>query len=152
MSVTGWIAGAAWGGLVALAAGAFADQDGPHIRVSSSGRAVWVTLNQPAAQPDRPPAPGARVQAARSYIDVHPDSAAVEVDGHSVGQAYQFVAFPLSLAPGIHHVDITYPGFKPIRTVVEVSGPQVYLLRAMLEPAEAAVEASGGSYVVVSRP
>jgi hypothetical protein len=134
MSVTGWIAGAVWGGLAALAAGAFTDHDGPHVRALRSGRAAWVLLDAVGAPPRLPRAPGVAVQGPRVYLEVHPDSAAVEVDGHAVGIAHQFVASTLSFGPGIHRVDISHPGFKPVRTVVDISGEQVYLLRATLEP------------------
>jgi hypothetical protein len=83
---------------------------------------------------------------------VHPDAATVEVDGHLVGRAHQFVASPLSLGPGIHRVDVAYPGFKPVRTVVDVSGQQVYLLRATLEPDGEPSEPPGSGYFVVPRP
>jgi PEGA domain len=150
MGIAGWIAGATWGGMAALAAGALTEPDAMAIRIPHGRSAVWVPLD-PAGAPrglSQPPVP---VRGARVYLDVHPDTASVEVDGYDVGVAHQFVTVPLSLDPGLRHVDIVYPGFKPVRLVVDVSGEQTYLLRALLEPDGSAIEPDSG-YLVVPRP
>lgn len=143
--MAGWIAGATWGALVAMAAGAsFPEHDGLHVGVPPGRGAAWVPFDASGDSPDLPPAPGGLARGAHVYLDVHPDSAGVEVDGHGAGPAHGFVASPLSLRPGLHHLDVVHPGFKPLRLVVDVAGQHAYLLRARLQP-------ESGSFVVPRR-
>lgn len=147
--MAGWIAGAAWGGLVAMAAGAsFAEHNGLHAAEPAPRGSVWVPLE---LSTDAPALPGLPARGAHVYLDVHPDAAGVEVDGQSRGRAHGFVASPLSLGPGVHRLDIRHPGFKPLRLVVDVSGQQAYVLRATLEPSDGEREEPGSGYFVVPR-
>jgi hypothetical protein len=149
--MAGWIAGAAWGGLVAVAAGAaFAEHDGLPHRAPHGRAAAWVPFDAGGA-PDLPSAPGVSTRGVHVYLDVHPDSAGVEVDGHRAGPAHGFVASPLSLRPGLHHLDVVHPGFKPLRLVVDVSGQHAYLLRGRLEPEAGAAEPPGRGFLVAPR-
>ena len=147
--MAGWITGAAWGGLVAVAAGAsFAEPPGFPARTTTHRGSVWIRLDLSEA----PPGSVVPAQGAHVYIDVHPDTAGVSLDGQEVGRAHGFVAAPLRVPPGVHRLDVALAGFKALSMVVDVSGQQAYVLRATLQPDDSEeVDEPGSGYVIVLR-
>ncbi|MBI4608213.1 MAG: PEGA domain-containing protein [Candidatus Rokubacteria bacterium] len=86
-------------------------------------------------------------------IDVEPREAEIYVDGQRAGRAGQFAGLQgfLSLAPGTHRVDITFPGFLPLTTEVQIAPRQTYAIRGQLARdtnAPAPAPGGGGYYVV----
>jgi hypothetical protein len=87
--------------------------------------------------PAAPPGVGAPLPVALGFLrtEVEPRGARVIVDGRDVGTAEEYAEGrgAVAMAPGPRRVEIVHPGFKPLRTTIEVAARQTYTLRWRLE-------------------
>jgi hypothetical protein len=109
------------------------------------------------SSPPSPPAPPQALPPDWGFLrtEVEPGSARVYIDGHPVGITRQFSGPQgfITLAPGLRQLEIVLPGFKPLRTTVEISSRQTYVVQARLDPDpdQPLEETRGGGYHVVPR-
>ena len=85
--------------------------------------------------PAMPQGPGA---AKLGYLqaEIDPAGAQVSVDGRRVGLADILggARTVFALPPGTRHIELTRPGFKPLRTEIRVTPGAVFAIRARLDP------------------
>jgi len=143
---------------------------GMYIQVPRAGGYVWIPLDAagnpqvPGASPSTgqdmgpsapavPPAPSAPGVPSQPtpgswgflQAEVLPADAQISIDGRGVGTAQQqFVA----LAPGLHRVEASLPGFKPARVTVEIVAMKTYVLQLRLtaDPSGSSTSSRGDNY------
>jgi hypothetical protein len=130
-----------------------------YIPLDPSGRPMFPSgiPAEPAApsSPASPAAPSQPLPPDWGFLrtEVDPGAARVYIDGQYVGIAQQFAGPQgfLTLPPGPRWLEITHPGFKPLRTAVEISPRLTSILRLLLEPdpREPVEEPRGPGYHVV---
>ena len=130
-----------------------------YVPLDPSGRPIYPSGTP--AEPSAPPSPASPAAPSQALppdwgflrTEVEPSAARVYIDGQYAGVAQQFSGPQgfLTLPPGPRWLEIVHPGFRPLRTAMEIKPRQTSILRLLLEPDpnQRVEEPRGAGYHVV---